>query len=248
MEFMIAPNKFTQDFFDMDFSNFKFLLDGIKDADHPAFCDLPVVPIDYCNELVLKQLYNMCNSRLVDKFVPVVSTNYYNHWHSMERSFGWAEIPIKINDNIETMEIIANKKIKMKRENKTKLDRDIVLTCKNIFKQDIWQSIEQLLILRLDPKGWVQPHRDIFTKSYRLCHFWIPLHEFEKGIKIFPYGWLKNKFGNMYLLNQGRYPHSIINNSNHDRFVIVGKFNTTQVPTQIIEIFNLNKKKLDLWL
>lgn len=66
-------------------------------------------------------------------------------------------------------------------------------------------------------------------------------------IKVFSCGWLDHKFGSMYLLNQNRYPHAIINTGDHNRLVVVGKFNTNKEPEQIIDIFSLGEK-LDPWV
>jgi hypothetical protein len=245
----IEPNKFTQHFFDMDFTPYQNLLQNIKDSEHPASCDLPMVPSHGFDVEILNKIYRHCKTTLFDKFSTIAASENFNEWCYLPKSWGWNELPVKVkNLNIKkNWDDNADTKVEISR----KISADEILTSNfvDLFSQTVWESIEQLIVLRLSPGGWVHPHRDTFLEKYKLCHFWMPLHKFEKGIKIFPMGWLKHEVGSMYLFNQGRYPHAIINTSNIDRYVVVGKFNKKTLPTRVVEMFQRNKKKyLEHWI
>jgi hypothetical protein len=68
-------------------------------------------------------------------------------------------------------------------------------------------------------------------------------------MKVFPLGWLRHELGFMYLFNQYRYPHAIINNTDQDRLVMAGKFCKDKVPVSVLQRFHANKKTyLDHWI
>jgi len=73
------------------------------------------------------------------------------------------------------------------------------------------------------PGGYVRPHRDIGLNSTPLNYVWIPLNNPQGNeLKIYPYGTVDVTLGNVYLLNQENFVHSVINNSNEHRYVLVG--------------------------
>lgn len=73
------------------------------------------------------------------------------------------------------------------------------------------------------PGGYLRPHRDIGLNPTPLNYFWLPINNPSgSSLKIYPYGNVDIKLGNMYLLNQENFVHSAVNFSNEDRIVLVG--------------------------
>jgi len=73
------------------------------------------------------------------------------------------------------------------------------------------------------PNGYLRPHRDIGLNLTPLNYIWIPLNNpYGNELRIYPYGTVSVTLGNVYLLNQENFVHSIVNKSNDDRYVLVG--------------------------
>jgi len=75
----------------------------------------------------------------------------------------------------------------------------------------------------LDPNGEIRPHRDFKMSPKPLDYFWIPLNYVTNSyLKSYPYGKVDVSMGNVYLLNNDYYVHSVYNGSNTRRFVLLG--------------------------
>ena len=84
-------------------------------------------------------------------------------------------------------------------------------------------SVNMCAISNLEPNGYIRPHRDINLLKYPLGYFWLPLNNpAGNELKIYPYGTVDVQLGNLYLLNQKNFVHSVINNSNETRYVLIG--------------------------
>ncbi len=87
--------------------------------------------------------------------------------------------------------------------------------------------LKRLMIAALLPGGWVQPHIDPKeTGVPDLAHFWIPINQSSPGLKIWPYGYLAAEVGHIYLFNNQRWTHSVVNRDQHVRYVALGLIDT----------------------
>lgn len=239
---LIPPTAFTQQFFDMDFESYQYLLDDLIDGDHPATCDLPVVPIEGFDLDALDRIYQYCRSVCSGDFKTVKSQIMYSDWCFQPRSQGWTEIVIKAQPMS-----MKGRDSNLDYNLEADADNHLVELCRQLFP-DWWDRFFSLKIMKMAPDGWANPHRDIYVDNFRLCNFWMPLHDFSTTLKVFPMGWLAHRLGNMYLFNQRRFPHAVKNSEQEDRIVLIGKFYQDLVPQQIVEQFLINKKKhLQQW-
>lgn len=99
---------------------------------------------------------------------------------------------------------------------------------KSLFSQlNQWGiEVDWCHLMKLEPQGWLTPHRDINNNMQPLRYFWIPLNWPEGNkLRIYPIGDVKVKVGSMYLLNQRDYIHSVLNLGNQNRYILNGMFN-----------------------
>lgn len=240
---VLSPTAFTTEFFSLDFSPFRYLLQNIKDDSHPSRSDLPAVAIKGFDRKTISKVEGYCRSHMINHFQPVPTQKFYSDWCYLVRSHGWSNLIIK---NVTNKSRDYNGTLtEIPYEINT--DQTLVDLCRDMFGE-WWNSLVSLKIMKLDAHGWVNPHRDLAKEDYNLCNFWMPLHDFDKGIKVFPLGWLTHAVGDLYLFNQSRYPHAVINPTNHPRLAMVGKFDIDSIHAEIVDQFTHNKTKfLDLW-
>ena len=98
----------------------------------------------------------------------------------------------------------------------------------------VWQHLK---LSRLPPGGWIYPHRDIKAHNdLRLNYVWIPLHDASPNLKLYPHGYMPNQLGQMYLLNNSGYVHSVWNRDSHPRTVLLGRFDPFQSQLDMAQI------------
>ena len=90
-----------------------------------------------------------------------------------------------------------------------------------------------LNLARLDPGGYLEPHKDTFHDPNCLSHVWIPIHDNEAKLKIYPWGELPHRVGCAYILNNQSFVHSIVNTSTQPRFVATMRLVVDSVPESI---------------
>jgi len=83
--------------------------------------------------------------------------------------------------------------------------------------------IKELKIWKLEPNGWLVPHRDILTTTICMNYFWIPINDVPASSKIWPLGENKVCQGQVSLLCNQNFVHSVVNNSNRPRYVAAGR-------------------------
>ena len=84
-------------------------------------------------------------------------------------------------------------------------------------------EFSKFAIGKLLPNGWAQPHRDRFIKPFKKLHWvWMPLHDAQPSLKVYPYGYIKPKVGCLYFFSNMGYVHSIVNKDNFPRYVAMG--------------------------
>jgi hypothetical protein len=230
---MFNKKKYTEDYFDMDFSKFKHLLESLNVTNDLQSTDCPVVEVNGLNVIAINNLLTYCKNNFEKHFIPVEDISVPQKWYSSQRSHGWTTVTIRdqrptSNDSYLTKQVLHD-------DTALKYGQDIFGSW--------WNCIDKLRILCLDSSGWCFPHCDIRTDiEYGLCNFWIPLHEFpSNGFKIFPLGFLQHRVGSMYLFNQSKFPHAIRNIEIEKRYVLVGKFSPTSIPGDIHQIYQRKK-------
>ena len=246
MEQLTPITQYTSKFLSSDFTNYinQFVEINITDLLHTT--KIPAMPVSGLVAPLLTQIYNLAVSNTIE-FQNTISGSLFNNWYSQPRSSGWSELAIiesvqryryqLLHDRLQTIDkpdstVTKNQRLK-------NLCQDL-LTPLNI-------KIQSLRLMKLQPQGWVRPHIDRSNFVNGLCYFWIPLHDFNPCLKVFPFGWLQHQFGNMYLFNQNSYIHAVHNDTDQDRYVMIGRFDPMHVPEQLLtqyENFKLNFLKI----
>jgi hypothetical protein len=230
---------FATEYFETDFTSYRYLLDDLKITDNLVTTECPVVEIPLQNKQGIDNLYQYCSTVIPDKFRTVDTSKLFNHWYTLPRSEKWNVIHCKGEKDFF---VDTNGKTILNPLHITD-DNTVINFCKDIFG-NWWDAVRDVRILRLGPEGWCNPHRDQHQKEYGLCYFWIPLHEFsQQCMKIFPLGWLQHHVGSMYCFHQSRFPHAVQHNENFYRYVMIGRFHPDRVPQEIVKIYNNKKHK-----
>lgn len=240
---MNTQKVFADQYFDLDFSKFHYLLDNIKITDNIVTTQCPAVEVGGLDLAAIEQLYNFCKTDIDSDFHPLESSNLFGKWYLDPRSEGWTVVNIKNRNQIDSFRDSNDVYVEVPLEKIRNNSKELMVTelCQNIFGH-WWDNLEKLRILRLAPGGWCTPHKDVLGTKYGLCNFWMPLHEFStKGFKIFPLGFLKHRVGSLYLFEQSKYPHAIQQLEPEYRYVIVGKFKPESIPDEIVNAYNNNK-------
>jgi hypothetical protein len=149
-------------------------------------------------------------------------------WFKSSRSYGWESLYVK-GTPYKDLRIVSDGKNKVEpihRQNYITAVPDLqtFFSVKRI-------PVNRLWVFRLQPGGWVQPHKDQSVDGVpNMSWFWTPLHEFQKCLKIYPYGYLEHRLGCMYLFNNSNFMHSVINQSQDYRYVAVGEVDVKNLP------------------
>lgn len=238
-----SPTEFTLKFLAMDFKEFAYLLDGLNDGVTPSQSDLPAVCIPGLDKDILTKIASMCRHDLEDRFLPVPTQKLFTDWCYSVRSNGWASVIIKQ----QAWDIKSHGGQVTNVPYEINGNSELENLCKDLFG-NWWSHLHTVKVMKVEPGGWLHPHRDLAVTDYKLCNFWIPLHEFSAGLKVFPMGWLRHSLGNMYLFNRTRYPHALINKDTRSRFAMIGKFHLEAVPQDLVNKFLKNKSTfMDIW-
>lgn len=224
-------NKYTQDFHNAEFSGITItqtadeISRDLWSTTQIPFVDTNLI-FDYeSTHRWLKEhnhLFTEVRSLKRDK---IKQTRYRQDWFATSRADGWKSLyvkgtPYKDNDIVETTETST--------EN-VELDKheDAVPELVDFFEKNELPLL-RLWIFRMSPGGWLQPHRDdIVEKTPALAQFWMPLHDFPECLKIYPHGYLPHQAGHLYLFNNRDFIHSVINQTDQDRYVAVGELDYT---------------------
>jgi hypothetical protein len=108
---------------------------------------------------------------------------------------------------------------------------------KNIFPADNYNHI---LVMLLEPGGWIAPHTDTITQTKMLN---VPLNLTESSKAYNVQGCIPYVVGEVMIINTS-VTHAICNMSNQDRYVIsVGCNYNNEFRKKIIETYLLNRKR-----
>lgn len=91
--------------------------------------------------------------------------------------------------------------------------------------RQLGMDVSAMTLARLDPGGWLEPHKDPITSDQTMAHVWIPLHHSAAKIKIWPWGDMPQQPGHVYLLNNQSFVHSIVNFDQCARYVVTARIN-----------------------
>lgn len=95
-------------------------------------------------------------------------------------------------------------------------------------------SIYSMKIARLDPGGYLEPHKDTLTSKQTMTHVWIPLNPAVDNLKIWPWGMLRHQVGAVYLLNNQSFMHAIANTGAEPRYVVTAKLDPEKTSPELV--------------
>lgn len=100
-------------------------------------------------------------------------------------------------------------------------------------------AVPRLWIGKLAPGGWLTPHRDFKpqNKYPTMNYFWLPLHDMPHTLKMWPYGFVKTKLGQISFFNHQYFVHSAYNPTDRDRYVAFGTIDHTKVSDDLSNRF-----------
>lgn len=148
-------------------------------------------------------------------------------WFALSRSNGWKGIHVKGNSYQKTDIVTSNEKYVAV---DTPQFKDAVPEVVESFNNNNL-PLKRLWVFCLEPGGWLQPHKDVVPAgSPGLTQFWMPLHDFPECLKIYPYGYLQHQVGHVYLFNNPKFVHSVINQTSENRYAAFGEIDLELLP------------------
>ena len=230
---------FATQYFETDFTPYRYLLNDLKITNDLVTTECPAFEVPLSNKQAIDDLYQYCSTVIPAQFRTIDTAKLFNHWYTLPRAEKWDVIHCKGEGDYL---VDTNGNTTLNPLNITN-DSIVIELCKTIFN-DWWPAVRDLRIMRLEPGGWCNPHRDQHHEEFGVCYFWIPLHEFsQQCMKIFPLGWLQHQVGSMYCFHQSRLPHAVQHNENFRRYVMVGRFHPDRVPQEVVDIYQDKKHK-----
>jgi hypothetical protein len=101
-------------------------------------------------------------------------------------------------------------------------------------KQLGFVGIYGVKVAKLDPGGYLEPHKDPLMMLDTMIHLWIPLHQSQANLKIWPSGQLHHRVGCVYILNNQSFVHSIANFDTEPRYVVLAKIDRTKISADLV--------------
>lgn len=229
-------NGYLEDYINSDFSSYD-KNHHIEITDSLKTTKVPCVEIPSLDLTLLEKIHKAVDTHSLE-FRPLTSSNVYTEWYKDPNSHLWKALPLTLN---KFDEVRNHDGTIMKRPNNVEVEHEYLLEmCKELLK-DV--PFTQLKFHVVEPGGWIQPHCDP-KKVDAMRWLWTPLHDFPPCLKVFPFGWLQHKLGNMYLFNNARYVHAVVNNTNKPRYTLHIGIDFENTPDSIMNKYNANK---DSW-
>lgn len=231
----MSPNRYTQDFHDSvfpgwhvsntawDYHNFWFRRD-VPWLELPLNLDTTQTlqelqsEHDYLFDEISEQVNNKLDAQARDRL-----------WFMTPHQYGWQSCVIsrrfypKAASQIEGTEFPPQ-------VIEPKLHPD---TAASLIQQlhDLGIEIFWVDVKALAPGGWIQPHVDVKTPgTSTMEYFWIPINHCKANFKSWPMGQLYHSVGNMYLVNNQDFLHSVINHDPWTRYVLTGRIDKDSLP------------------
>jgi hypothetical protein len=95
-------------------------------------------------------------------------------------------------------------------------------------------AIHGMKIARLDPGGYLEPHKDSLMSTDTMTHLWIPLNSTAANLKIWPWGMLEHRVGSVYLLNNQSFVHAITNRDTKSRYVVTARLDPEKTNPELV--------------
>lgn len=240
-------NKLTQDFFQAEFPGWQPKIDY-----ETCLNNLWVQPTIPCldsginidvaltyqwvlnNEHVFTEHYTAKNQELFDQ---KQGANWYKQPHSQ----GWTSIGI-IGQSLKNLKQFVSSGVPVPMDTELTLHHDAGIDIVRQFEL-IGMPLLRLQIARLDPGGFAQPHNDEITSGPYLNHGWIPLHDFEPGLRLYPIGTIQHRKGQIFMFDDRSIIHSIVNNSTQPRYVALIKFDYQTMSSSVTDCIKEQIKK-----
>lgn len=218
-------NKFTKDFFAATFTGYKHE-EYLAEQKFWTNKVIPFVETDF--DLSVESTHKWCinNQQLIkshNNLEYAATQNQENDWFSAPHSKGWHRITLK-GESLSRNVFVNSGEVAHIKKNRQPLNYKIDLETQ---LKSIGFELKYLIVVHLAPGGWAQPHIDpLYTgMSFTMDYFWIPLHDAKPSLKIYPYGLLQQKTACVYWLNNASFVHGILNDSDMDRYVVIGRIN-----------------------
>ena len=212
---IIHLDQLTKQFFDNKFPGFNH---SVQLGDHVLDTNVPVVELDLgidlskiltldiCEQLTINP--NIRPSPLYEVSPRMTNWNIESLWSDGSVAIGLKDIYFqKYFDPVQYKEVIPE----------ASDVKDVLFS--------LGFDVAQCSISLFGPNGYVRPHRDIHFERYPLAYFWIPLNNpTGSEFKSYPYGTIDAKPGYIYLFNQCNFVHAVVNNSQENRYALLGYF------------------------
>jgi hypothetical protein len=239
-------NKLTADFFAADFGPAQ--VPGTFDQVMQNFWSNTTIPwVELDLELDLDSSYQWClahdnyfelawNQQQVQKKITHEGANWYKRPHSVGR------FDLKVTGAYpqKRMLIKADNKIEFDEKNRMVMPTAVPGLQMQLAKLEIEYTVMKLA--RLDPGGYLEPHKDTFHDTDTMIHTWIPLHPAENNLRVYPYGTLHHRVGCIYLLNNQAMIHSIANTSDQPRYVVTMRLEKQTLPDNVWQMIQCQVK------
>ena len=202
---------YTTDFFTQDFSDpVPVKIDQDVWQSHIPFVEMVVQQSE-----ILPQIHAILSHECFAPSLPCVDLPWW-----MSQSYqGWSDLGVKHSSDIVMNDLL---KTEARPKNYAAWASKELCDLIDILLQNEGISLSTCCIKKLDPGGWLKPHRDMHNLDCDFAYVWMPLHAFEPGMKIWPWGMLDHRYGCYYLLNSKKHPHAVWNRGTTARFVLVG--------------------------
>jgi hypothetical protein len=168
----------------------------------------------------------------VNEYKKQVTNNF--QWFSAQRTQGWRALEILGQDpeHAKLVEDDNNNTIYRKQYIPEQYPDELMELREQMSSVGI--NLTRLKISALEPGGYIQPHVDRKTnQKITMDHIWMPLHEYNTSLKIYPYGELKHKTGHAYLMNNADFVHSAYNPTNKMRYALLAKIDYKNLSDQL---------------
>jgi len=234
----MIKDKFTRDFFEADFPGFNPLHDWNDIEKNIWEAPLPFIELecglDHAD--TYKLLVDQSDQHLIEmpgeQIRLAEKKSNGDLWFYSSHMEGWRQLPIFGEMYTIKKIICSDNDINLHKDFKEKLWKTNIRFGKKLLNQleKLGCAVKRMVVDTLDINGWVRPHQDS-NRGKPLLYAWIPLHDFDPCLKIWPHGLLKHKLGNIYLLANTKFPHSVINKMPFRRYVAIIKIDEKNCST-----------------